>query len=82
MARPKDFFNLRTTLDPITRTIQAMLLSQYRLKLFQDNHIHDMKPVILLKTDGTTDNCDAFFENFKEYMKRYLERTFPFTIRR
>lgn len=77
----KDLFNLRTTLDPITRTIQAMLLSQYRLKLFQDNHIHDMKPVILLKTDGTTDNCDAFFENFKEYMKNELDENVIAIIR-
>ena len=69
----KDLFNLRTTLDPITRTIQAMLLSQYRMKLFQDNHIQDMKPVILLKTDGTTDDCDALFEKFKEYIKNQLD---------
>ena len=69
----KDLFNLRTTLDPITRTIQAMLLSQYRMKLFQDNHIQDMKPVILLKTDGTTDDCDVLFENFKEYIKNQLD---------
>lgn len=77
----KDLFNLRTTLDPITRTIQAMLLSQYRLNLFQDNHIHDTKPVILLKTDGTTDNCDAFFENFKEYMKNELDENVIAIIR-
>lgn len=40
-----------------------------------------MKPVILLKTDGTTDNCDAFFENFKEYMKNELDENVIAIIR-
>lgn len=77
----KDLYNLRTTLDPFTRTVQAMLLSQYRLKIFQDNHIHDMKPVILLKTDGTTDDCDDIFDNFKEYMKNVLDESVIDVIR-
>lgn len=65
----KDLYNLKTTLDPITRTVQAMLLSQYRLKLFEDNHISNMKPVILLKSVDSTDNCDVFFEDFQDFMK-------------
>ena len=40
-----------------------------------------MKPVILLKTDGTTDNCDTFFENFKEYMKNELDENVIAIIR-
>lgn len=69
----KDLYNLKTTLDPITRTVQAMLLSQYRLKLFEDNHIANIKPVILLKSADSTDNCDKFFDEFKEFMKNGLD---------
>lgn len=69
----KELYNMRTTLDPIERTIQAMLLSQYRLKLFEKYKISNSKPVILLKAADTTENCDAFYEKFVLYMKSLNE---------
>lgn len=63
----KDFLNLQSNYDPLNRTIQAMLLSQYRLKLFQKYGLN-RKPTILLKSDKISSSQD-FYNNFVEYMK-------------
>jgi len=69
----KDLMNLRTTLSPIDRTIQVMLLSQYRLKIFEKNGITNSKPVILLKANKKTSNLDEFYNEFIEFMKNSFD---------
>lgn len=64
----KDLMNLRTTLPPIDRTIQAMLLSQYRLKIFEKNGVVNSKPIVLLKAHKETKNLDNFYEEFVDFM--------------
>ena len=64
----KDLYNLRTTLSPMLRTIQAMLLSQYRLKLFESIKVGNSKPVILLKTTGKTVECDKFYDEYIDFI--------------
>lgn len=63
----KDFLNLQSYYAPLNRTIQAMILSQYRLKLFQ-RHGLNRKPTILLKSDKILSSQD-FYKKFVEYMK-------------
>lgn len=52
----KEIKTLRTDSPVFERTLQAVLLSQYRLKLFQDFRI-DIKPVLLLKSHRIKDNA-------------------------
>lgn len=63
----KDFLNLQSNYDILNRTVQAMLLSQYRLKLFQKYGLN-RKPTILLKSDKISSSQD-FYNYFVEYMK-------------
>src|SRR5574344_1937015 len=44
----KDILVFRSDLDLMDRALQALILSQYRLKVFQDNRI-SIKPVVLFK---------------------------------
>ena len=69
----KDLMNLRTTLSPIDRTIQAMLLSQYRLKIFEKNGIVNSKPVVLLKAHKETKNLDSFYDMFLDFMENSFD---------
>lgn len=68
----KDLYNLKTTLDPLHRTIQAMLISQYRLKLFESIKVGNSKPIILLKSTGKTSECDAFYEQYIDFINNYF----------
>ncbi len=58
----KEVTVLQSDLPPFERALQAILLSQYRLKLFEQ-HGHAVKPVVLLKSKTIKDN-KAFFEEF------------------
>lgn len=58
---------LQADLSPIDRAIQAVLLSQYRRKIFEKNR-HHIKPVILFKSK-TIKSSQVFFEEFKEAVK-------------
>ena len=62
----KEFLNLQSAFGPLERTIQAMLLSQYRLKLFE-LHGRRVKPVILLKSRTVAESRE-FFQMFADYM--------------
>lgn len=62
----KEFLNLQSTFSPIERTIQAMLLSQYRLKLFEKQGII-VKPTILLKSKTIAENQE-FYEKFIDFI--------------
>lgn len=52
----KEIKTLRTDSPVFDRSLQAVLLSQYRLKVFQDNRLN-VKPVILLKSHRVKDNA-------------------------
>ena len=54
---PKEIKTLRTDSPVFDRSLQAVLLSQYRLKVFQDNRLN-IKPVILLKSHRIKDNAN------------------------
>lgn len=60
----KEIKTLRSDMDVLDRAIQAIVLSQYRLKVFQDNHI-SVKPVVLFKAAKIADS--------KEFMKLFIE---------
>lgn len=60
----KEIKTLRTDVTVMERAIQAIMLSQYRLKVFQDNRI-SAKPVVLFKADKIA-NSTAFMQNFIE----------------
>ena len=64
----KDFYNFQSDVDAWNRTIQALLLSQYRLKLFQ-KYGHNIKPVILLKSQKI-DESKRFFGEFHTRLQR------------
>ena len=59
---------LQADLSPIDRALQAILLSQYRRKIFERNRQH-IKPVILFKSKTIKDS-QAFLEEFKEAVKK------------
>ena len=60
----KEIKTLRTDVSIMERAIQAIMLSQYRLKVFQDNRI-SVKPVVLFKSDKIA-NSTAFMQSFIE----------------
>lgn len=53
----KEIKTLRTDSPVFDRALQAVLLSQYRLKVFQDNRLN-VKPVILLKSHRIKENAE------------------------
>jgi type III restriction enzyme len=53
----KDIITFRSDLDLMDRSFQALILSQYRLKVFQDNRI-SIKPVVLFKAAKIADSKD------------------------
>ena len=60
----KDIITFRSDLSVMERTLQALVLSQYRLKLFQDHRLA-IKPVVLFKA--------AKIDASKEFMEEFLE---------
>ena len=59
----KDILTLRSDLSVMERALQAIVLSQYRLKVFQENRL-SVKPVILFKA--------AKIEDSKKFMADFL----------
>ncbi len=55
---------LQADLQPFDRAMQAVLLSQYRRKIFEKNKKH-IKPVMLFKSK-TIKESQAFFEEFRD----------------
>ena len=51
----KDIITLRADFDVMSRAIQAIILNQYRLKIFQDNRL-GIKPIILFKSAKIADS--------------------------
>ena len=58
----KEIKTLRSDVSVMERAIQAIMLSQYRLKVFQDNRL-SVKPVVLFKAAKIADS-NAFMEDF------------------
>ena len=64
----KDIITFRSDLALMDRALMALILSQYRLKLFQDQRLN-IKPVILFKAAKIADSKD-FMAAFIETTKR------------
>lgn len=71
----KEIQIVRTDLDIFNRALIAIIFSQYRLKLFQDNHIQ-VKPCVLFKSD-TKENSEKnrikFLEMLNNLTGDYIE---------
>ncbi len=64
----KEIKTLRTDVSIMDRALQAIMLSQYRLKVFQDHRL-SIKPVVLFKSAKVTDS-KKFMEQFIETISR------------
>lgn len=64
----KDIITLRSDLSVMERALQALVLSQYRLKVFQDHRLA-IKPVVLFKAAKIADSKD-FMAKFLEVIKK------------
>lgn len=60
----KDIITLRSDLTIMERALQALVLSQYRLKVFQDRRLN-IKPVVLFKAAKIADS--------KKFMSDFIE---------
>lgn len=72
----KEIKTLRSDMDRMDKSIQALVLSQYRLKVFQDNHI-SMKPVVLFKSAKIAESQEfmgSFIDCVKNLNGSTLER--------
>ncbi len=78
----KEIKTLRTDSPVFDRSLQAVLLSQYRLKVFQNNRLN-IKPVILLKSHRIKDNANnmaAFISGISALTGTKIQEVFD-TIR-
>lgn len=66
----KEIKTLRSDVSVMERAIQAIMLSQYRLKVFQDNRL-SVKPVVLFKAAKIADS-NAFMEDFIDTVKNLM----------
>ena len=64
----KDIVTLRSDLTIMERALQALVLSQYRLKVFQDYRLA-IKPVVLFKAAKIADSKD-FMNGFIDMVKK------------
>ena len=64
----KDIITLRSDLTIMERALQALVLSQYRLKVFQDHRL-GIKPIVLFKAAKIAESRD-FMTGFIEMMKK------------
>lgn len=58
----KEVHVLQAELSPFERALQAIILNQYRKKIFEKNRLH-VKPVVLLKSKTISDS-KLFFDEF------------------
>ncbi len=61
----KEIKTLRSDISVMERALQAIMLSQYRLKVFQDNRL-SIKPVVLFKAAKIADS--------KEFMQQFIDK--------
>lgn len=62
----KDILSLRTDLEPDDKALLALVLSQYRLKLFARLRLN-VKPVVLFKSKNIAENRE-FYRHFPELL--------------
>lgn len=77
----KDIITLRSDLPMMERALQALILSQYRLKVFQDHRL-SIKPVVLFKAAKIADSKDfmaAFIEAVQKLSGNQLHQLSAFT---
>lgn len=77
----KDIITLRSDLPMMERALQALILSQYRLKVFQDHRL-SIKPVVLFKAAKIADSKDfmaAFIEAVQKLSGNQLYQLSAFT---
>ncbi len=67
----KDVVVVESDLEPLDMALQAMILSQYKRKLFADIK-QNIKPVVLLKSKTIAANKDVF-DKFKQAVIRFDE---------
>jgi len=63
---------LQTDLEPFERALQAVILNQYRIKVFSKHKLF-IKPVILFKSK-TIDESETFFEEFINKIKTLIPK--------
>ncbi|MDY0139883.1 MAG: DEAD/DEAH box helicase family protein, partial [Candidatus Izemoplasmatales bacterium] len=63
----KEFMNLQSSTTKWGRTLQALILSEYRKLLFEKHNI-SIKPVVLLKSK-TISESNSFYNEFHEKLK-------------
>lgn len=74
----KEIKTLRTDSPVFERSLQAVLLSQYRLKEFQDNRLN-VKPIILFKSHLIKENADnmaKFIKNISTLTGAKIQEVF------
>lgn len=72
----KEIKTLRCDISIMDRAIQAIVLSQYRLKVFQDNRL-SIKPVLLFKSAKiaeSKENMETFIKTISKLTGNELER--------
>lgn len=67
----KELINLRSSMNRTSRLVQAMMFSQYRLRLFEDMNIGETKPVILCRLKDKK-ACDAAFDEVRDLVNGAL----------
>lgn len=71
----KEFVNMRSNTSKWERTLQALIVSEYRKLIFEQNNI-TIKPVVLLKSKTITDSKNfnkEFYEQMKELKPENIE---------
>ena len=71
----KNIMSLRSEFPIMERALQALILSQYRLKIFQDNRLN-IKPVVLFKSKTIAESRNfkkEFLDTIKNLDGKYLE---------
>ncbi len=74
----KEIKTLRSDSPVWERSLQAVLLSQYRLKVFQDHRLN-IKPVVLLKSNrikNNAENMTGFIENITSLTGEKINEVF------
>lgn len=67
----KEIKTLRSDLSVIDKMLQACMLSQYRLKVFQDN-LQSVKPVIMFKAKRSTSDTKTGEKTADEWMELFV----------
>lgn len=75
----KDIISLPSTDDLIKRAIIAMLISQYRYKLFQE-YKYNIKPIIMLKSKSVNDS-NSFYDSYLSFLKNDLSTLYLIEIK-